>query len=99
MTIDNRQEVLVAEFLSLPPATCWSIASGRRDAARRISEDEGIVESNGVRQFAGLLVILVRLSGKADDDVGRDGNPGTRLAQPLNKAGGRFQMCIRAASL
>ncbi len=83
--IDDFEEILVAEFFHFFGDLLLHFR-GRRIAARRVSKHEGIVEADSVSEIAGLIVVLVRLSREADNDIGRDGNAWARLTQPLNEA-------------
>ena len=56
-------------------------------APRRISKHEGIIEFDFFDQSVGLLVIIVRFARESDDDVSRDGDSLSCIADLPDKIG------------
>ena len=52
---------------------------------RRIAKDESVIELDFLDQRARLPVIGAGFAGKTDDDVGCNGDPRARGADPLDK--------------
>ncbi len=52
--------------------------------ARRVFEGEDRIVPHLLQQRNGLLEVLVRLAGKADDNIGRQADRSTRCLDPCN---------------
>ena len=71
--VDDAEQVLVARLLHRFLDLARQLGGGRV-AALRVAEDEGVIEADLAHQLAGGGVILLGLAGKADDDIGGDGD-------------------------
>src|ERR1700761_25351 len=71
--VEQAQEHLVALHLHVLRQLALH-RGGRRVAARRVAEDEAVVEADFAHEIARLLEVLVRLAGKADDDIRGEGH-------------------------
>ncbi len=78
----EREEVVEAAALDVGRDVVGELRR-RRPGARRVGRGEDLVVADGLEKGESLLELRLGLAAEADDDVGRDGDAGDGLADPV----------------